>query len=204
MAPDRFVDSFQSHSAARVNRRRLLTHPRRSCGVVASFIAATIPVGGRSYRSAVVAGHAGLAPQWSQQAGQEHPTPVPPPPQGPSYPGQPYPSGTGWDIDPEAPYGRDPITGKPLSDKKAATAGVLELFLGMFGAGRFYIGSKTIAGCQLGLTILGIVLAQFTTHSDNASGLVGLLVLGVIIWGVVDGIRMLKRSIPDGQGRKLR
>jgi hypothetical protein len=32
-------------------------------------------------------------------------------------------------------------------------------------------GLETIAGCQVGLTILGIVLAQFTTHSDNASGL---------------------------------
>jgi hypothetical protein len=135
------------------------------------------------------------------------PDPYPPPPQGyPRYPGQPdhpYPvAGSG--VEPEAPYGRDPATGKPLSDKKAATAGVLQLFFGMFGAGRFYIGSKAIGGCQLGLTILGIVLAQVTASSDTASGLVGLLLVGVIIWAIIDAIRMFIKSVNDGQGRKLR
>jgi hypothetical protein len=131
-------------------------------------------------------------PQWSHPSAQQHPNPVPPPPQGyptypgqppyppppqgyPSYPGQPYPYPVaGRGVDPEAPYGRDPVTEKPLSDKKAATAGVLQLFFGIFGAGRFYIGSKAIGGCQLGLTIVGVVLAQVTASSDTASGLVGL------------------------------
>lgn len=106
--------------------------------------------------------------------------------------------------DPEAPYGRDPVTGKPLSDRKATTAAALQLFLGMFGAGRFFIGSTTIAAWQLGLTILGFVLAQITAHYDTASGFVGMLLVGVIVWGFVDAIRTLMRSIPDGQGLKLR
>ena len=131
---------------------------------------------------------------------------MPPPPQGyPSYPGQPYPYPVaGRGVDPEAPYGRDPVTEKPLSDKKAAIAGVLQLFFGIFGAGRFYMGSKAIGGCQLGLTIVGVVLAQVTAYSDTASGLVGLLLIGVIIWAIIDAILMFTRRVTDGQGRKLR
>ena len=34
--------------------------------------------------------------------------------------------------------------------QKAAIAGVLQLFFSILGAGRFYIGSKAIGGCQLG------------------------------------------------------
>ncbi len=59
--------------------------------------------------------------------------------------------------DPSAPYGRDPLTGEPLSDKTAITAGLLQFFLGGLGVGRFYIGSTNIGAIQLGLTILGIV-----------------------------------------------
>lgn len=107
-------------------------------------------------------------------------------------------------MEPGAPFGRDPVTGKPLSDKRAAVAGALQLFLGVFGAGRFYIGSKVIGGSQLGLTIAGLALAQVTTSSDTASGLVGLLLVGVIIWAVVDAVLMFTGSVTDGGGRKLR
>ena len=123
----------------------------------------------------------------------------------PSYPGQPYPDAVaGLGVDPEAPYGRDPVTEKPLSDKIAAIAGVLQLFLGVFGAGRFYIGSKAIGGCQLGLTILGFVLAPAASSSDTASELVGFLLMGVALWAFIDAIRMFSKSVTDGQGRKLR
>ena len=67
---------------------------------------------------------------------------------------------------------------------------MLQLFFGIFGAGRFYIGSKAIGACQLGLTIVGLVLAQVAASSDTASGLVGLLLIAT--------------SVTDGQGRKLR
>jgi hypothetical protein len=104
----------------------------------------------------------------------------------------------------DAPYGRYEPTGMPLSDKKATTAAKLQLFLGLLGAGRFYIGSFRIAFRQLGLGIVGFVLAQVTAHADTASGFAGMLLLGRIVWGVVDAVRMLRGVIPDGRGRKLR
>jgi TM2 domain-containing membrane protein YozV len=117
---------------------------------------------------------------------------------GPSAPfpnGYPYP-GPSYAMDPSAPYGRDPATGRPLSDKTLAAAGCLQLFLGMFGAGRFYIGSTTIGGIQLGLTIFGFVSSII---------LVGVFVLlGMMVWSWVDAIMMFTGSVTDGQGRKLR
>jgi Protein of unknown function (DUF2510)/TM2 domain len=123
-----------------------------------------------------------------------------------SYPGQPYPHPVaGRGVDPEASYGRDPVAGKPLSDKRAAIAGVLQLFFGVFGAGRFYIGSKAIGGYQLGLTIVGFVLAGVTPHSaDTAVTLIGLLLIGVALWAFIDAILMFARFVTDGQGRRLR
>ncbi|MFZ0905018.1 MAG: TM2 domain-containing protein [Mycobacterium sp.] len=100
--------------------------------------------------------------------------------------------------------GRDEATGEPLSDKKATTAAKLQVFLGLLGAGRFYIGSFKIGFRQLGLGIVGFVLAQVTAHADTASGFVGMLLFGGIVWGFGDAARMLRRTIPDGQGRKLR
>src|SRR6201993_5050691 len=88
-----------------------------------------------------------------------------PPPQGypprPGYPhqfpGSPaYPAYPGQAVDPQAPYGRDPATGAPLSDKSAVTAGLLQLFLGVFGIGRFYIDSTQIAVAQLCLGMVGM------------------------------------------------
>ncbi|WP_435802240.1 TM2 domain-containing protein, partial [Streptomyces avermitilis] len=49
---------------------------------------------------------------------------------------------------PEAPFGVDP-QGRPYSDKSKVVAGVLQLFLGTFGAGRFYVGSTGVALGQL-------------------------------------------------------
>lgn len=126
-----------------------------------------------------------------------------------------YPSApaAGRGLDPEAPYGRHPVTGKPLSDKKAAIAGVLQLFFGMFGAGRFYIGSKTIGRCQLGVTIFAfailVVGPVFFPHPPfNGTLLIWLGVLlplaGVAIWAFIDAILMFTRTVTDGQGRKLR
>ncbi|NKZ15310.1 NINE protein [Mycolicibacterium septicum DSM 44393] len=118
-------------------------------------------------------------------------------PQGPppGYPGQPQPYGA-YPVDPSAPYGRDPLTGEPLSDKSAITAGLLQFFLGGLGVGRFYIGSTNIGAIQLGLTILGIVTSWL---------IVGIFIcLGVGIWALVDSVMMFTRSIPDQYGRKLR
>ena len=120
---------------------------------------------------------------------------------GQAAPGVPYPNGypyTGpsYAVDPSAPYGRDPATGRPLSDKSAAAAGCLQLFVGMFGAGRFYIGSTTIGGIQLGLTVFGFATSII---------LIGVFVLlGMMMWSWIDAIMMFSGSVADSHGRKLR
>jgi TM2 domain-containing membrane protein YozV len=85
----------------------------------------------------------------------------------------------------------------PLSDKSATTAGLLQLFLGSFGAGRFYIESTQIAIAQLCVGLFGIFFTVFC--------LFGLpVLLGSIVWAVVDAIMIFTGSINDGAGRKLR
>jgi hypothetical protein len=82
--------------------------------------------------------------------------------------------------DPAAPYGRHPITGEPYSDKQKIVAGLPQLFLGGFGAGRFYLGHN------------GIAVAQLLTCG------------GCGIWALIDGILMLMGNVRDAQGRPLR
>lgn len=121
-------------------------------------------------------------------------TAVPPPPPGfPPQPTQPYyppptgpqpqyappPPGMGYP-NPAAPYGYDPVSGLPLSDKSKVAAGVLQLFLGQFGIGRFYMGDT------------GIAVAQLLTCG------------GCGIWALIDGIMILINGGTDAQGRKLR
>jgi TM2 domain-containing membrane protein YozV len=99
-------------------------------------------------------------------------------------------------VDPEAPYGRDPVTGEPLSDKTALAAGLLQFFFGVWGVGRFYIGDNTIGALQLGSFLLSLVL-MFV--------FVGFLTLPcVVIWTFIDGIMMLTKNVKDKNGRKLR
>lgn len=122
-------------------------------------------------------------------AGAPPPQPVGPYAQ-PVYPGVPGAPDAG------APFGRDPYTGEPLSDKSKLAAGLLQIFLGGFGVGRFYIGDNKTGGIMLGLTILGWVTSIL---------IVGIfIVMGVGIWALVDGIRMLTGSVPDANGLKLR
>jgi hypothetical protein len=99
----------------------------------------------------------------------------PPPGYGapPGYPGYGY-------ADPGAPFGRDPLSGQPLSDKSKLAAGLLELFLGGFGAGRWYLGDT------------GIALAQLFTCG------------GLGIWALIDAIMMLTGNVRDRYGRPLR
>ncbi|WP_040795537.1 TM2 domain-containing protein [Nocardia higoensis] len=85
--------------------------------------------------------------------------------------------------DPEAPYGRDPF-GVPFSDKQKLTAGLLQIFLGSFGVGRFYLGHTGIAIAQIAVTWLTCGLGA--------------------IWPLIDGIMILTGKVPDAQGRPLR
>lgn len=105
----------------------------------------------------------------------------------------------------EAPHGRDPDTAKPRSDKKAAVAGTLQLLFGIFGVGRFYIGSKTIGACQLGLTILALVLAVVVPQTANvAVTMIGIFLMVIPVWAFIDAMCMFIGTVSDGQGRKLR
>ncbi|MEU3643573.1 NINE protein [Lentzea sp. NPDC034063] len=104
-----------------------------------------------------------------------------PPPTGPQYavppPGM-VPHGVGYD--PGAPWGRDPYTGVPYSDKSKIAAGLLQLFLGNFGIGRFYMGDT------------GIAVAQLLTCG------------GCGIWSLIDGVLILINGGTDAEGRPLK
>lgn len=129
-------------------------------------------------------------PPWGWQPPQGYPPPQP-------YPGfSGYPEYAGYG-DPQAPYGRDPVTGLALSDKSATTAGLLQLFLGVFGIGRFYIDSTQIAVAQLCLGLFGILFSLFCFLGFP-------VLLGVIVWAVVDAIMIFTGSVKDRYGRKLR
>lgn len=118
--------------------------------------------------------------------GQPNPYGVPaqPAPSGqPGYPGYPPASG-GYPVAQPghpAPYGQ-PAYG--WSDKSKTTAGLLQILLGSFGVGRFYLG-------YTGLGIAQIAVVWLTC------GLGG-------IWTLIDGIMMLTGKVPDAQGRPLR
>jgi hypothetical protein len=71
------------------------------------------------------------------------------------------------------------------------------LFLGCFGIGRFYIGSTSIGVAQLCVGLFGFFFGLFC--------LIGIpVLLGVIVWAIVDAIMMFTGSVPDSYGRKLR
>jgi TM2 domain-containing membrane protein YozV len=118
-----------------------------------------------------------------QQA--DYPPPSYPPPSYPPPGYGSYPAASAYAYgSPDAPYGRHPITGEPFSDKQKVTAGVLQIFLGAFGAGRFYLNQPGMAIAQIAVTWL-------------TCGLGG-------IWPLIDGILMLTGNVRDKFGRPLR
>ncbi len=83
-----------------------------------------------------------------------------------------------------APFGVDPLTGLPYSDKSKLAAGLLQIFLGGLGVGRFYLGNP-------GMAIAQIVVTWVT--------------FGVgYIWPLIDGIVLLAGQPRDNAGRPLR
>lgn len=85
-----------------------------------------------------------------------------------------------YGADPNAPYGYDPY-GRPYSDKSKIVAGVLSIFLGYLGIGRFYLGH------------VGLGIAQLLTCG------------GLGIWSLIDGIVLLtSNNTTDSNGRILR
>ncbi len=119
------------------------------------------------------------------------PNQYPPPPGGPppgGY-GAPPPGAYGAPAPPgmaqaNAPYGIDPVTGMPYSDKQKMTAGLLQLFLGSFGVGRFYLGYTGLGIAQIAVTWLTCGLGA--------------------VWPLIDGVMILTGKVPDAQGRPLR
>jgi hypothetical protein len=113
-------------------------------------------------------GQAGEQP-YGQQPGYGYP-----PPGAPGMPPGAFPG------DPMAPYGYDPY-GRPYSEKSRIVAGVLQLFLGSLGIGRFYTGH------------VGMAIGQLFTCG------------GLGIWALVDGIILLtSNGATDSDGRVLR
>ena len=110
-----------------------------------------------------------------------------PPPQGPPYAYGYPPPGPGFGppgamVNPYAPFGVEPVTGIPYSEKQKVVAGLLQIFLPHFGAGRFYSGHTGIAIAQIfaSLTCIGV------------------------LWPLIDGIMILSGRVTDSEGRPLR
>ena len=109
-------------------------------------------------------------------------------------PTQRYFDGMNW-TDQLAPFSA-PVQIPLPPPKSAAVAGLLQLFLGTFGLGRFYIGDTGIAAAQL---ILGLVGLFFTLFC-----FVGTIILVPLwIWTFIDGIMMFAGAVTDSYGRKL-
>ncbi len=71
--------------------------------------------------------------------------------------------------------------GQPYSEKSKMTAGLLQIFVGGLGIGRFYTGHT------------GMAIAQLLTCG------------GCGIWSLIDGIMLLTQDgATDAQGRVLR
>ncbi len=116
------------------------------------------------------------------------------------------------------------------SDKNKTVAGLLQIFLGSYGIGRFYLGSIKIAVTQLVISLVGLVfyiisfvlLLTFSLSNSNSDILtdsqamemlgysVMLLVsclplIGVGIWTFIDGLMLLcSKNMRDGKGKLLR
>lgn len=81
--------------------------------------------------------------------------------------------------------------------KSKIVAGLLGIFLGCFGVHNFYLGYTSKAVTQLVLTIVGFVLSCIVIGA--------FLVLGIEIWGLVEGIMILTGKIDkDAKGIPLK
>jgi TM2 domain-containing membrane protein YozV len=126
------------------------------------------------------------------------PPPYYPPPGQYSQPGLfppplPYPP-PGFYPDPAAPYGRDPVTGEPFSDKSKVVGGLLQLLglVGVLGIGRIYLGYTALGMTQL---LGGLIFGLITCG-------IGFIV--PVVWGIIDAVLILTGKVRDPMGRPLR
>jgi hypothetical protein len=89
----------------------------------------------------------------------------------------------GYGYDPAAPYGIDPRTGIPFSDKSKLVAGLLQVLIPL-GIGRMYMGQTGVGVTQLLVTIFTCGIGA--------------------IWPFIDGILILVGDQRDSRGRPLR
>ncbi|MGC5054538.1 TM2 domain-containing protein [Micromonospora sp. DT48] len=71
-----------------------------------------------------------------------------------------------------------------VSDKSKVVAGVLQILLGGFGVGRFYMGDTKTGVIQLIVTLVTCGIGS--------------------LWGLIDGILILVNGGVDAHGRPLR
>lgn len=135
----------------------------------------------------------GPGPEWNDPSDGEPTQPQPPygqPGHGQQTPygqpgyvqpgyGQPLPYGYG----PGAPYGVDPKTGIPFSDKSKLIAGLLQILLPL-GIGRMYMGQTGLGVAQLVVTVVTCGIGA--------------------LWPFIDGIIILVGDQRDADGRPLR
>ncbi len=86
----------------------------------------------------------------------------------------------------------------PADAKSKIAAGLFGIFLGCFGVHNFYLGFTSKAIVQLVITIIGFLLCC-------CAGIGVFIVLGIEIWGLVEGIMILAGSInKDAKGIPLK
>lgn len=100
-------------------------------------------------------------------------------PYGYGQPGTPFAYGA----NPQAPWGYDPRSGLPFSDKQKLIAGLLQILI-PFGIGRMYAGHVGLGIGQLVVTILTCGIGA--------------------LWPFIDGIVTLVGDPKDGNGLPLR
>ena len=96
---------------------------------------------------------------------------------------------------PDAPFGIDPVSGRPYSDKSKLVAGLLQICFGGLAVGRFYMGDTSTAIAQL--------LAVFVIGGGGSFFTCGASFI-VVLWPLIDGIMILTGKPMDAQGRPLR
>jgi TM2 domain-containing membrane protein YozV len=72
-----------------------------------------------------------------------------------------------------------------MSDKSKLVAGLLQLFLGGLGVGRFYLGYIGIGFAQLAISVVTLGIAGW-------------------VWPLIDVILIFTNKVADAEGRKLR
>jgi TM2 domain-containing membrane protein YozV len=88
-----------------------------------------------------------------------------------------------YGFSPAAPYGVDPVTGAPFSDKSKLVAGLLQILI-PFGFGRMYMGHTGVGVAQLLVTLFTCGLGS--------------------LWPFIDGILILVGNPRDGNGRPMK